>query len=142
MADEPVKEARQKLAATLLAILRKNKTKVYRGLLSALNEILEAKRLQDSDSCPGDVIEEAPEAPPPVIPETVPDQSAGSEPETKPQPEPETEIKKPETIGGMITMGKNPEELTNNNEASGNVSASVSLDNGLHIVTRATQELT
>ena len=123
MADEPVKEARQKLAATLLAILRKNKTKVHHGLLSALNEILEAKRLQNSDSCPGDVIEEAPEAPPPVIPETVPDQSAGSE-EVKPQPEPETEIKKPETTGGMITMGKNPEELTNNNEASGNVSAS------------------
>ena len=73
MADEPVKEARQKLAATLLAILRKNKTKVYRGLLSALNEILEAKRLQDSDSCPGDVIEEAPEAPPPVMPEKHPE---------------------------------------------------------------------
>ena len=119
---EALKASRQKLAATLLAILEQNKTKVERSLVSALNEILKSKQLQNTDKKPGDVIEEVPEAPPPVIPEkipekipeTTPNQSAGAEPETKPQPEPEPEFKNPETTGGMITMDKNPEEITNN----------------------------
>ena len=64
VSDEVEKASRKKLAATLLAILEQNKTKVKRSLVSVLNEILKSKQLQNTDKDPGDVIEEIPKAPP------------------------------------------------------------------------------